>query len=389
MSMENVMNTYARFDVVFEKGSGTRILDVEGVEYIDFVSGIAVNCLGHCHPAISKTLTEQSQKLMHISNLYWTPTQMDLAEKLVQYSDHDKVFFCNSGTEAIEFALKIARKYGKVNGNEDTTEIIYFNNSFHGRTMGALSVTGQEKYQKDFTPLIPDTKAIEFNNIELLRKTVTKKTCAIILEPIQGEGGIIKADIEFLEEARKLCDQLDALLIFDEVQCGVGRLGTLFAYQSFDVIPDIICMAKGLGGGFPIGATLTNERAASVVVPGDHGCTFGGNPLACSVALTVIKELIENRVLEQSIKSSQYLIEQLNKLKNQYPMIKNIQGMGLLLGLKMQGNPKALIDLCFKKGLLLVGAGQNIVRLLPPLNVNKIDLDAMLNILEYALKELN
>ena len=389
MSMENVMNTYARFDVVFEKGSGTRILDVEGVEYIDFVSGIAVNCLGHCHPAISKTLTEQSQKLMHISNLYWTPTQMDLAEKLVQYSDHDKVFFCNSGTEAIEFALKIARKYGKVNGNEDKTEIIYFNNSFHGRTMGALSVTGQEKYQKDFTPLIPDTKAIEFNNIELLRKTVTKKTCAIILEPIQGEGGIIKADIEFLEEARKLCDQLDALLIFDEVQCGVGRLGTLFAYQSFDVIPDIICMAKGLGGGFPIGATLTNERAASVVVPGDHGCTFGGNPLACSVALTVIKELIENRVLEQSIKSSQYLIEQLNKLKNQYPMIKNIQGMGLLLGLKMQGNPKALIDLCFKKGLLLVGAGQNIVRLLPPLNVNKIDLDAMLNILEYALKELN
>ena len=389
MSMENVMNTYARFDVVFEKGSGTRILDVEGVEYIDFVSGIAVNCLGHCHPAISKTLTEQSQKLMHISNLYWTPTQMDLAEKLVQYSDHDKVFFCNSGTEAIEFALKIARKYGKVNGNEDKTEIIYFNNSFHGRTMGALSVTGQEKYQKDFTPLIPDTKAIEFNNIELLRKTVTKKTCAIILEPIQGEGGIIKADIEFLEEARKLCDQLDALLIFDEVQCGVGRLGTLFAYQSFDVIPDIICMAKGLGGGFPIGAPLTNERAASVVVPGDHGCTFGGNPLACSVALTVIKELIENRVLEQSIKSSQYLIEQLNKLKNQYPMIKNIQGMGLLLGLKMQGNPKALIDLCFKKGLLLVGAGQNIVRLLPPLNVNKIDLDAMLNILEYALKELN
>lgn len=388
MSKENIMNTYARFDVVFEKGYGARLTDIKGKEYVDFVSGIAVNCLGHSHPAIAKALAEQSQKLIHISNLYWTPTQMDLAEKLVQHSDHDKVFFCNSGTEAIELGLKIARKYGKVNGNEDKTEIIYFNDSFHGRTMGALSVTGQKKYQKDYTPLIPNTKSIEFNNIELLREAVSEKTCAIILEPIQGEGGIIKADVEFLKEARKLCDKYDALLIYDEVQCGVGRLGTLFAYQSFNVTPDIICMAKGLGGGFPIGATLINEKAASVVVPGDHGCTFGGNPLACSVGLVVIKELIENGVLEQSIESSKYLLEQLNKLKYKYPLIKNIQGMGLLIGLKIEDNPKALIEKCLEKGLLLVGAGQNVVRVLPPLNVAKEDIDAMLDILEASLKEL-
>jgi acetylornithine/N-succinyldiaminopimelate aminotransferase len=388
MSKENIMNTYARFDVVFEKGYGARLTDIKGREYIDFVSGIAVNCLGHSNPAIAKALAEQSQKLIHISNLYWTPTQMDLAEKLVQYSDHDKVFFCNSGTEAIELGLKIARKYGKINGNEDKTEIIYFNNSFHGRTMGALSVTGQEKYQKDYTPLIADTKSIEFNNIELLKEAVSEKTCAIILEPVQGEGGIIKADVEFLKEARKLCDKYDALLIYDEVQCGIGRLGTLFAYQSFNVTPDIICMAKGLGGGFPIGATLTNEKAASAMVPGDHGCTFGGNPLACSVGLVVINELMENGVLEQSIESSKYLMEQLNILKDKYPLIKNIHGMGLLLGLKIEDNPKALIEKCLEKGLLLVGAGQNVIRVLPPLNVSKSDIDAMLVILEDSLKEL-
>src|SRR5690554_1065923 len=211
MSKESIMNTYARFDVIFDRGKGARLTDIKGKEYIDFVSGIAVNCLGHSHPAIAKTLAQQSQKLIHISNLYWTPSQMDLAEKLVHYSDHDKVFFCNSGTEAIELGLKIARKYGKFNGNEDKTEIIYFNNSFHGRTMGALSVTGQQKYQKDYRPLISDTKSIEFNNIELLKEAVSEKTCAIILEPVQGEGGIIKADVEFLKEARKLCDKYDAL----------------------------------------------------------------------------------------------------------------------------------------------------------------------------------
>lgn len=388
MTRENIMNTYGRFDVVLERGSGTRVYDINGKEYIDFVAGIAVNALGHSHPSIAKTLAKQSQKLMHVSNNYWTPPQLELAGKLAEYSDHDQVFFCNSGTEANEVALKLARKYGKVNGSQDKTEIIYMKNSFHGRTMGALSVTGQPKYQKDFMPLIPNTTPVEFNNIQALKNAISEKTCAIILEPVQGEGGIIEADVKFLKEARKLCDAFHALLIFDEVQCGIGRLGTLFAYQSYGVIPDVISMAKGLGGGFPIGACLATKKAASVFVPGDHGNTFGGNPLACSVGLTILKELIDHHVLDNVRASSDYLVEKLNILKEKYPIIKNIQGRGLLLGIKVEGDPKVIINKCFEKGLLLIGAGHDVLRVVPPLNVNKEDMDAMLEIFEAALGEL-
>ncbi|RBP46896.1 aspartate aminotransferase family protein [Garciella nitratireducens] len=388
MAKEHIMNTYQRFDVIFEKGSGARVYDTQGKEYIDFVSGIAVNTLGHAHPAITKTLTEQSQKLMHVSNSYWTPSQLKLAEKLAQYSNHDQVFFCNSGTEAIEVSLKLARKYGKIMGKKDKTEIIYMNNSFHGRTMGALSVTGQSKYQKDFMPLVPDTTPVQFNDIQDLQNAISNKTCAVILEPIQGEGGIIEADIEFLKETRKLCKKFHALLIFDEVQCGIGRLGTLFAYQSYGIIPDVICMAKGLGGGFPMGACLATKEAASVFVPGDHGNTFGGNPLACSVGLTILEELMEHHVLDNVNLSSQYLVKKLNILKQKYPIIKNIQGKGLLLGMKIEGDPKVIIHRCFEKGLLLVSAGQDIIRILPPLNIKKEDIDAMLTILNSVLEEL-
>ncbi len=388
MTRENIMNTYGRFDVVLERGSGTRVYDINGKEYIDFVAGIAVNALGHSHPSIVKTLVEQSQKLIHVSNNYWTPPQLKLAGKLAEYSDHDQVFFCNSGTEANEVALKLARKYGKVNGRQDKTEIIYMENSFHGRTMGALSVTGQSKYQKDFMPLIPNTTPVEFNNIQALKNTISEKTCAIILEPVQGEGGIIEADVKFLKEARKLCDEFNALLIFDEVQCGIGRLGTLFAYQSYGVIPDVISMAKGLGGGFPIGACLATKKAASVFVPGSHGNTFGGNPLACSVGLTTLKELIDHHILDNVRASSDYLVEKLNILKEKYPIIKNIQGRGLLLGIKVEGDPKVIINKCFEKGLLLIGAGHDVLRVAPPLNVNKEDMDAMLEIFEAALGEL-
>lgn len=388
MARENIMNTYGRFNVILEKGSGTRVYDINGREYIDFVSGIAVNALGHSHPSIAKTLAKQSQKLMHVSNNYWTPPQLELAGKLAEYSDHDQVFFCNSGTEAIEVALKLARKYGKINGSQDKTEIIYMKNSFHGRTMGALSVTGQSKYQKDFMPLIPDTTPVEFNDIHALKNAISEKTCAIILEPVQGEGGIIEANVEFLKEVRKLCDEFNALLIFDEVQCGIGRLGTLFAYQSYGVIPDVISMAKGLGGGFPIGACLATKKAASAFVPGDHGNTFGGNPLACSVGLTVLKELMDHHVLDNVKASSDYLIKKLNVIKEKYPVIKNIQGRGLLLGIKVEGDPKVIINKCFEKGLLLIGAGHDVLRVAPPLNVNKEDMDAMLEIFEAALGEL-
>lgn len=385
---KHIMNTYGRFDVVFEKGQGTKLYDVDGKEYLDFVSGVAVNCLGHSHPAIAKTLAAQGEKLIHVSNLYWTTEQMALAEKLVSHSDHQQVFFCNSGTEAVETALKLARKYGKLKGGSGKNEIIYMNNSFHGRSMGALAVTGQEKYQKDFMPLMTGVKNVPFNDIEKLQEVVNENTCAVILEPIQGEGGIVSAQRSYLKEVRALCDQHNVLLIYDEVQCGVGRLGSLFAYQSFGVIPDVVCMAKGLGGGFPIGAVLATEKAASAFVPGDHGCTFGGNPLACAVSLTVLDELLNNGIIDDVNEKSLYMIGKLAELQEKYDVLQGVQGLGLLLGLKVKGDPKTIINKCFEKGLMLVGAGENVIRIVPPLNVAKEEMDAAVKVLEEVIIEI-
>lgn len=385
---KHIMNTYKRFDVVFEEGRGTKVYDVNGKEYLDFVSGVAVNCLGHSHPAIAKTLEEQGQKLMHVSNLYWNKKQIALAEKLVAHSDHQQVFFCNSGTEAVETALKLARKYGRLAGGSKKHQIIYMNNSFHGRSLGALAVTGQEKYQQDFMPLMTGLKKVEFNNIEQLKEAIHKDTCAVILEPIQGEGGIVEAQEAYLKEVRALCTQYDALLIFDEVQCGMGRLGSLFAYQSYEVIPDVICMAKGLGGGFPIGAVLATDQAANAFVPGDHGCTFGGSPLACAVALTVLEELLEKGIVQNVNEKSKYMIEKLKEIQKEYDIIQGIQGKGLLLGIQVKKESKLLIETCFEKGLMLVGAGENVIRLVPPLNVSKEEIDAAMDLLEEAIAEL-
>lgn len=386
MSKNSVMNTYGRFDVTFEKGIGSRLYDVTGKEYIDFVSGVAVNCLGHCHPVIVNAITEQSKQLMHISNYYWNTKNTELADKLIENSDHSKVFFCNSGTEAVEGALKAARKYGKLKGNENKNIILYMNNSFHGRSMGALSVTGQPKYQKEFMPLIGGVKQVEFNDIEDLRRSFDENVCGVIIEPIQGEGGINPASREFLEEARNLCDRYEALLIFDEIQCGMGRLGSLFAYKKFGVIPDVIAIAKALGGGFPIGAFIVNERASISLVPGDHGSTFGGNPLGCAVAIAILKELVEEGVIASVEEKSAYLKEKLLTLKEKYGVINEVRGMGLLIGISVE-DPKALMSACFNKGLLAVTAGADVVRLLPPLNVSKEDMDAALSILEEVLKE--
>lgn len=388
MSKDSVMNTYGRFDVTFEKGLGSKIYDVNGKEYVDFVSGVAVNCLGHSHPAIINAITEQSKRLMHISNYYWNTQHSLLADKLVNNSDHSNVFFCNSGTEAVEGALKIARKHGKLTGNENKNIILYMDNSFHGRSIGALSVTGQPKYQKDFMPLMGGVKEVKFNNIEDLNKNFNEMVCGIIIEPIQGEGGIITADIEFLKEARSLCDKYNAILIFDEIQCGMGRLGSLFAYEKFGVIPDVISIAKALGGGFPIGAFLANDKAAKVLVPGDHGSTYGGNPLGCAVSLAVLNELIEGGVIDGVEGKSIYLKKNLLKLKEKYGVIDQIKGMGLLIGLSMK-NPKAFMNACFDKGLLVVTAGADVVRLLPPLNVSKEDMDAALKIMETVMVELS
>jgi acetylornithine/N-succinyldiaminopimelate aminotransferase len=384
MSKDFVMNTYGRYDVVFEKGLGTKIYDVDGKEYLDFVSGVAVNCLGHSHPLIVNALCEQSKKLIHISNYYWNTEHTLLAEKLIKNSDHSKVFFCNSGTEAVEGTLKLARKYGKLKADNKNV-ILYMNNSFHGRSMGALSVTGQPKYQQDFLPLIGGVKQIEFNNIEDLMNNFDENVCGIIIEPIQGEGGINVADLDFLQTARNLCDKYDAVLIFDEIQCGIGRLGSLFAYKEFGVIPDVVAMAKALGGGFPIGAFMSNERTSIALAQGDHGSTYGGNPLGCAVSLAVLNELIEGGIIDSVTQKNIYIKEHLLKLKEKYGMIQEIRGIGLLLGVVV-ADAKAFVNACFNKGLLVVTAGADVVRLLPPLNVSIADIDEALKIIEEVMK---
>jgi len=385
MSSENILNVYSRFDITLTEGKGCLVYDKSGKEYVDFVSGIAVNCLGHCSPVITKAIQEQSCKLMHVSNLYWNENQIKLAEKLCEISGLQGAFFCNSGTEAVEAAVKFARKYGKLKGGEAKNEIIYMKNSFHGRTIGALSVTGQEKYQKDYRPLIPGVKSVEFNNISELRSEMNSSVCAIILEPVQGEGGIVAAEKAFLEEAKCLCEKYDALLIFDEVQCGVGRLGTLFAFQKFGVVPDLIAMAKGLGGGLPIGAVVASKKAAESIAYGDHGSTFGGNPLACAVALAILSELLDNGVLANVEKMSRYLVGKLQGLKEKHGSIKSIRGMGLLIGLQLSIDTKEFINQCIEKGLLLVGAGKDVVRILPPLNVEAEYLDRAVGIIDLVL----
>jgi acetylornithine/N-succinyldiaminopimelate aminotransferase len=387
MSREYIMNTYKRYDVVFDRGKGCKVYDEKGKEYLDFVSGVAVNCLGHCHPVMIKALAEQSQKLLQVSNYYWNTQHTLLAKKLIENCDHSSVFLCNSGSEAIEGALKTARKYGKLKGNESKNIFLYMNNSFHGRTMGALSVTGQIKYQKEFMPLIGGVKQIEFNNTEELRKSFDDNVCGLIIEPIQGEGGVNAADTEFLKECRSLCDKHDALLIFDEIQCGMGRLGSLFAYKKFGVVPDVIAIAKALGGGFPIGAFIVNDKASIGMAPGDHGSTYGGNPLASAVALAVLKELVDGGVVDRVEEKGKYLRENLLKLKEKYGVIKEVKGMGLMLGISVEDSA-AFSDLCFQKGMLAVTAGSHVVRLLPPLNVSKADMDCALMILEEVMKEI-
>lgn len=383
MKKDNFMNVYNRFNVNFIKGKGTKLWDDSGKEYLDFVSGVAVNCLGHCDDSIVDTIHNQSKTLMHVSNLYYTDKQNELAKKITSMGTMGKAFFCNSGTEAVEAALKIARKYGR-HIDKEKNEIVYMANSFHGRTMGALSVTGKAQYQESFKPLIGNVVEAKFNNIDSINNCINNNTCAVILEPVQGEGGIISADIKFLKEVQKLCSENNALLIFDEVQCGAGRLGSFFAYEKFNIIPDIICMAKGLGAGFPIGAVLAKGKAAEVIQPGDHGSTFGGNPLASAVALTVIEQLVDKGIIKEVNNKGEYFKKKLNELKSNYSCIGEIKGMGLLLGVEFD-NSKEIIKKCLHNGLLLVGAGKNVVRFLPPLNVSYEEIDEAINILEKSL----
>lgn len=385
---QSLMNTYGRFDLTLTHGEGTMVYDDSGKAYLDFVAGVAVNCLGHAHPAMAEVLAEQSKKLIHVSNLYWTEEQLQLADKLLSLSDHENVFFSNSGTEAVETALKIARKHGRTLGGEGKTTLLFAENSFHGRSLGALTVTGQPKYQEPFGPLLGGCRSFVFNDLASLEKAMGPDVCGVILEPVQGEGGIIEADPTFLHKARELCDEHKALLLFDEVQAGVGRTGTFFAYKQTPVIPDVVSLAKGLGGGFPIGATLASGAAAKALVPGDHGCTFGGSPLACAVSSAVLDTLLDGGVLAEVDDKGAYLKAGLEKLAQTHDAVIDVRGRGLMLGVVLAIEPKALVLAAMEKGLLLVGAGKDVVRLVPPLTVSYEELDRALQILEVCLASL-
>lgn len=381
---EYVMNTYSRFPLVLTEGKGMYAKDSEGKEYLDFVAGIAVNSLGHGNEKLCNAIYEQSKKLIHVSNLYWTNPQIELAEKLVENSCFSKVFFCNSGAESIEGALKLSRKYAQLKGNEDKNHIITMINSFHGRTYGAVSATGQPKYQKGLTPLLPNISHVEFNNFEALEKAVTENTCAIFIEPLQGEGGIHPAQKAYLQKVRALCDEKDICLVFDEIQCGVGRLGTLFAYEYFGVEPDICVWAKGLAGGVPIGAMMAKEHIAKGFNPGDHASTFGGNPLAAAAGNLVVDELLSG-VLENVKHMGEYLTEKLNGLKKNHSQITDVRGIGLMQGMELSIPVSEVVSKAMENGLLLVNAGPNIIRFVPALIVSKEDIDKCIDILDKIL----
>lgn len=382
-----LMNTYNRSNLIFDKGEGSWLIDSTGDRYLDFVAGIAVNCLGHSNPAIAETICNQSRQLMHLSNLYWNTNQMALAKKLAESAGLDQVFFCNSGTEANEAAIKLARKYGGLSGNPSKNIILHMKDSFHGRTLGALSITGQEKYQECFRPLIGGTVQVDFNNIASLTAAMNEHICAVFIEPIQGESGVTPATVEFLSAAKSLCEKYDALLIFDEVQCGMGRTGSLFAFEQFGVKPDAVTLAKGLGGGFPIGAVVANAKAGGAFVPSDHGSTFGGNPLACTVALTVLDQLQSHGVISEVPEKNAYIIKQLTELKEKTPLISDIRGMGLILGIEFTSGAKEIIASCLDKKLLLISAGSNVIRLVPALTISLEELKIGLDILEEAVLE--
>ncbi|HZK42927.1 MAG TPA: acetylornithine transaminase [Syntrophomonadaceae bacterium] len=384
---EYVMNTYGRFPLSLVKGKGTYVWDADGKQYLDFVSGIAVCSLGHCHEELVQVIQEQSNQLWHVSNLYWHKPQVELAKKLVEASGLGKAFFCNSGAEAIEAAIKLARKYFYRNNEAGRYQIITFNQSFHGRTMGALAATGQAKYHEGFNPLIDGFLYADYNDLVSVEKVLNEHTGAILVEPIQGEGGIKPAELGFLRGLREICDREGILLIFDEVQSGMGRTGKLFAYEHYGIKPDILTLAKALGGGFPIGAMLANDKVAQGFKPGDHASTFGGNLLASSVANKVLDIINQADFLEGVSKAGNDLAEAIENIGDS--RVVEIRGRGLMIGVEFNHEVKELISLCMEKGLLLVGAGPNVVRFVPPLNINEIEINQGVSVFREALREWN
>ncbi|ABO48823.1 acetylornithine aminotransferase apoenzyme [Desulforamulus reducens MI-1] len=385
MGQQYVMNTYGRLPMALVKGQGAWVWDADGRQYLDFVSGIAVNCLGHAHPEVAEAVCKQVKTLLHCSNIYWIEPQVKLAKLLVENSCADKAFFCNSGAEANEGAIKLARKYAKQHLGPDKYEIITATNSFHGRTLATVTATGQTKYQRGLDPLPQGFAYVPFNDLEALKNTIGPHTCAVMLEPVQGEGGVIPAAQAYLEGVKQLCEEKGLLLIFDEVQCGLGRTGKFLGYQHYGVEPDIITLAKALGGGFPIGAMLAKEQVAQAFQPGDHASTFGGNPLAATASLATMETLLQKGVLENAWQMGEYFKAELTKLAAEVPLVKEVRGLGLMIGLELGIEGKDIVAHCLEQGLLINCTNGNVLRFLPPLIITKDEIDQAVQILKRAM----
>lgn len=387
----NVLHTYNRFPIVLESGNGVYVKDTDGKEYLDFAAGIAVYALGYHYPGFDEALKEQIDKIMHTSNLYYNVPLGEAAEKLVKASGMSRVFFTNSGTEAIEGAIKAARKYAYIKDGQTDHEIIAMNHSFHGRSVGALSVTGNPHYQEAFKPLMGGVKFADFNDLESVKSQVSGKTCAILLETVQGEGGIYPAEEAFLAGIKKICEEQDILLILDEIQCGMGRTGAMFAWQEYGIEPDIMTCAKALGCGVPVGAFVLNEKTAKAsLVPGDHGTTYGGNPFACAAVSKVLDLYEQEQIVPHVREITSYLEEQLDQLKEQHNCILARRGKGLMQGLVIGNGVKVgeVVNAAIAEGLLVISAGSDVLRLVPPLVITKEHIDEMAEKLHTALKKL-
>lgn len=384
-----IMHTYAQFPVAFVSGHGRTLADADGREYLDFVAGIAVNALGYGDKELSEALKHTiDDGLLHCSNLYWNPYAVQAAQSLKQLSGMDKVFFCNSGAEANEAALKLARKFGHQGGTH-RTGIVTMEHSFHGRTYGAITATGQDKYHQNFDPLLPEISYAVFNDIDSVMAAVNDNTCAIMVEPIQGEGGIIPADPAFLKALRKLCDDRHILLMFDEVQCGMGRSGKPFAWQTYDVKPDVMTLAKALAGGVPAGAMVACGEAAEILQPGDHAATFGGNLLAMTGACVMLDRLAQGELCDHVQAVSDYFIDALKSLQKKYPaLIFDVRGKGLMLGIQLTVPPRKVVDAAMEQGLLVASAGYDVLRFVPPLTVTLDEIDRAVAILDTVFASL-
>lgn len=387
MDSKHYMNTFGkRTPICFEYGKGIHLYDTEGNEYTDLFGGIAVNALGYGHPALVGAIKDQAEKLIHCSSLYYIEAQAKLAKLLAENSCADRIFFANSGAEANEGAIKLARIYFKKKGMPDKFGLITLKNSFHGRTLTTVAATGQEKYQKPYAPLIPGFKHVPLNDLDALKAAIDEETCAIMMEPVQGESGVYPADSDYVKAIRKLCDEKGLLLIFDEIQTGIGRTGKLFGYQHFGVEPDMFTLAKALAGGVPIGALCAKEQVAAAFEPGDHGSTFGGNPLACAAGLATVQTVLEDKLSENAEEMGNYFRNKLNEIAAKHDAISEVRGLGLMIGIQMsQGIAPEVKGKLFEKRYLVGNVGANILRLLPPLILTKTDIDSFAAVLDDVL----